>query len=115
MKKNDINQKLSYQKLLSVLKGFLNETQKIDFDLADREHLLKCLECGAHEFQTNSNERYVCGGDGKELAYDGFITISGLREAYMKEEDPWIKTTYEYICPDCGVWLKEHFDEKIHI
>ncbi len=112
---NKMNQNPSYQNLINVLKRYLKETQRIDFTLTDREHCLKCLECGAHERQSAGAGRYVCGGDGKELSYASFITLDGYREAYMKSEEPWIRTTYEYICPDCGVWLREHFEERLNI
>lgn len=108
---DDNQQNTSYERLLGVLKGFLLEARTFNQNAVVRAHNFRCVECGASEKTNAQSRRYVVDGAGQELSADSFLVISVEREAYLRDSLARMKTSYEYICPDCGVWLKEAYDE----
>lgn len=113
MDKNRTNDGARYQRLLGVLKGFLREARSLNAGVP-RAHMLRCVECQARE-KWDASQRVVVDGAGDVLDADEFIIVSIECEPYWRDAAVRMKTSYESICPDCGVWLKESFDESLDI
>ncbi|MBU0467607.1 MAG: hypothetical protein KKF78_11315 [Candidatus Omnitrophica bacterium] len=108
-KKKDNNQSDSpaYKELLRKLCEIIEDAKEKGIDLGERNDLLKCRACGVYEDCAVKEGWVICDEYGKVLNQDRFIIIDSKEKSYHRNKMTYFKTTYMFICTECGAQQKE--------
>ena len=110
---DDSVKKEQYQRLLSELRSMIEEAQAVEVDLSERAHLLTCSDCGAYEDISPDEELLVYNQEEEALPYSEFIVIDGKQRVFEKKDPIQYLTSYQFICPACGMYQTAIIREKL--
>ena len=112
--KNEPVESPEYRRLVETLRAIIEEAASNGIDLRKRQDALVCRACGAYEKQAIKGF-VVYDIDHHLLRPEEFIIIDQDMRSYRRNRTRYYKTTYTFICSDCGVYqdcvLKEHFKD----
>lgn len=93
-----------YRKLVSELKGIIDDAKAKGIDLTQRMDTLNCSVCGAYEELTTRGHRLVVEPERQFASMDQFLIIECVQKTFQRKQVRYFRITYTYICSACGAY-----------
>lgn len=93
-----------YRKLVSDLKGIIDDARAKGIDLTQRMDSLNCNVCGAYEEVTSRGHRLVVEPNRQDVSMQEFIIIDCSQKTFQRKKIRYFRTSYTYICSSCGTY-----------
>lgn len=93
-----------YRKLVSDLKGIIDDARAKGIDLTQRMDTLSCGICGAYEELTTRGHRLVVEPNRQYVSMQEFLIIDCTQKTFQRKKVRYFRTAYTYICCACGTY-----------
>jgi transcription elongation factor Elf1 len=93
-----------YRKLVSDLKGIIDDARAKGIDLTQRMDTLTCSICGAYEELTTRGHRLVVEPQRQYASMNQFLIIDCSQKTFQRKQVRYFRTTYTFICSACGAY-----------
>jgi hypothetical protein len=101
---NDPFESEEYKKLVSDLKGIIDDAKAKGIDLTQRMDVLSCGACDAYEEITTRGDRLVVDPTHCTAAHQQFLIVDSAQKTFQRKKIRYFKTTYTFICSSCGAY-----------
>ncbi len=93
-----------YRKLVSDLKGIIDDARAKGIDLTQRMDTLNCTICGAYEELTTRGHRLVVEPQRQTASMQQFLIIDCAQKSFQRKQVRYFRTSYTFICSACGAY-----------